>query len=150
MTNQFKTAVVNGTYISGILMLLHWMRATRFLMVSELLTPLLKILYQMVYDLLRFFALTFICFFMFVFSFTVFFIDLPVYSNLWSTTIHLFESMLGNSDFTVFDTLARPWVGKLAYIGYLLFMSITLLNFVIAIISETYDNFRHLKQSLFL
>jgi hypothetical protein len=53
----------------------------------------------------------------------------------------LFGAMLGNFNFAVFEESAYPIFSKLIFVSYLSFMMITLLNFVIAILSSTYAKF---------
>jgi hypothetical protein len=49
--------------------------------------------------------------------------------------------MLGEMDFPAFEEVAHPYLGKLLYVLYIIFMMITLLNFIIAILSDTYANY---------
>lgn len=46
--------------------------------------------------------------------------------------------MMGEMYFEDFDELENPFIGKLLMMAYLIFMSITILNLVIAILSDAY------------
>ena len=59
-------------------------------------------------------------------------------------------SMLGEMDIEVFNDYEQEYVGKILYGFYLVFMLVTLLNFVIAILSDTYAVYSSRKNSLFL
>ena len=58
--------------------------------------------------------------------------------------------MIGEMFFEDFDELTNPVVGKVLYIIYIMFMSITILNLVIAILSDAYAIYTSRHQSLFL
>jgi hypothetical protein len=108
--------------------------------ISEFLTPYIKILGHMLYDLVRFLALMLICFFMFSCIFSIWFRQLEGYETLAMTMETLFGAMLGNVDFAPFEAAPQKVQAKILYGLYLVFMMITLLNFVIAILSDTYAN----------
>ncbi|CAI2358728.1 unnamed protein product [Moneuplotes crassus] len=68
------------------------------------------------------------------------FYDIDQFSNFLEAFVHLYESALGGFDFSIFEdgTVSEPFVGKIFIGVYLLVSAILLLNFLIAIMSDTY------------
>ena len=58
--------------------------------------------------------------------------------------------MLGEMDMEIYNDYKQEYLAKLLYAFYLVFMLVTLLNFVIAILSDTYTIYSSRKNSLFL
>ena len=129
---------------------IHWMRGLLAFRVSRTLTPILIILGKMIKEFVRFLTVTGLSFFLFMFSGNVLLGELNNYSTLYKTAITLFAASLGNFDFKEFDDLPRPYEGVIYMVIYLLFMTITLLNLVIAIFSQIYSDAFHLQTALFL
>ena len=86
------------------------------------------------------------------------FSDISSYSSFKNSMITLFGSGLGNFDYTVYDSITNfdPVVGYIFITIYLLASTIMLINFLIAILSNTYglltlqNNALYLKEVIFL
>ena len=84
--------------------------------------------------------------------------DISSFSSFKSSMITLFGSGLGNFDFTIFDSITNfsPVVGYIFLAIYLLTSMIMLINFLIAILSNTYgiltlqNNALYLKEVILL
>jgi predicted transcriptional regulator len=69
------------------------------------------------------------------------FLDIPKFSNYTDAAIFMFSSSLGSFDFSVFENEVQLLDKEYGYIYLTLFLiisNITLLNFLIAILSNTY------------
>ena len=64
----------------------------------------------------------------------------------------MFSAALGEYDFSDFDkvTEVKPWIAHVLFAFYLIVMLITLLNFIIAVLSDTYSILSQKSQSLYL
>lgn len=75
---------------------------------------------------------------------TALFYDISQFRNFIEAFHHLFEAALGGFDFDIFESsnLTDPAIGKVYMSIYLLVSAILLLNFLIAIMSETYSRMK--------
>jgi len=107
----------------------------------------------MLLDLAKFLVIFGISFFIFSCIGTTLFRDHGDYESLPKTMLTLFKATLGDFDFDIFDDYSSK---TLKYTGYafmttfLIYMMITLLNFVIAILSDTYAILTEKSTSLYL
>lgn len=99
-----------------------------------------QIVIQMAKDTIKFVVIFAICLVAFaIFGYCNFY-DLEEYETFMDSLLTLYGSSLGGFDFAVFDSaqFTAVWAGKLFMIIYLLLFTILLLNFLIAILSDTY------------
>ena len=103
-------------------------------------------------DILKFLVIFGIAFIVFASVGMIMFRKIAAFQYISSATIYLFTSALGGFDFTVMDSLSNihPWWGKGFLIIFLIVMMITLLNFVIALMSDTYSILSARKDGIFL
>ena len=112
-----------------------------FLLIYEkVFGKFVQIIIQMAKDTVKFIVIFAICLVAFaIFGFCSFY-DLEPYKTFTDSVLTLYGSSLGDFDFSIFDegqhTVA--WGGKVFMILYLLLFTILLLNFLIAILSDTY------------
>ena len=73
------------------------------------------------------------------------FYDVTSYSSLSDSFRTTFQSSLGGFDYTLFDnaTYTSSTAGRIYLSIYLLVSAILLLNFLIAILNDTYDEYKH-------
>lgn len=151
--NIFGDEYINIYILITIIIAIQWVRAISAFYVSRFFGPLIKILANMLIDLVKFMVIMGISFFIFCCIGSTLFRDLTSYANIQTAMLTLFQAALGGFDFTVFydlDSTVLKTLGFIFLTGYLIFMMITLLNFVIAILSDTYAFLSNQSQSLYL
>ena len=100
-------------------------------------------------DSLIFLSILFIIFVIFALIGTGLFYDLEQYSHFFNSMVHLYESALGGFDFSIYENgKTSEAIGKLYMIIFLLATTILLLNFLIAIMSETYARLKNYSQGM--
>lgn len=106
----------------------------------------------MVIDIMKFLVIFGITMFIFSCMGLILFKGLDDYATINLTIMTLFKSCMGAFDFDPFDDLTdtSPYVGYIFMTVFIIFMMITLLNFIIAILSDTYAVLKLRSQSLYL
>lgn len=61
------------------------------------------------------------------------------FNTAWHSFISLFEAMIGNSDFTLFEGWGLQTLCLIIYMVYIAFQSIVMLNMMIAIMGDSYE-----------
>ena len=107
---------------------------------------------QMFVDILKFLVIFGISFLVFTSVGMIMFRTLDEFKNIQNASIYLFSSSLGGFDFTVMENLTtiKPIYGYIYITVFLLVMMITLLNFVIALMSDTYAILSAIRDGIFL
>ena len=108
---------------------------------------------KMIQDLLKFFIIWFFVIFMFVCVAALIFGEVHDFHNLSFIMYNYIESSLGNWDLSVYDDTTEydePLVflkhaGRIYHIMFLVVNLVLMLNFIIAILSDTYANYIELK-----
>lgn len=104
----------------------------------------------MLVDIVKFLVVSGCSFFLFCAVGNILLNDLESYSSISSALLTLFAACLGDFNFGEFDELDHPLVGIIFMSIFLIFMMVTLLNFVIAILSDTYANNQEKGTALYL
>ena len=106
----------------------------------------------MLIDVTKFMLLFMIIFMIFVAIGLQIFQDLGPYLTPKQTLITLFSACLGNFDYSSFDSASKvpPMVGYIYMTLFLILTMIMLLNFLIAILSNTYRIFTEVQIALYL
>ena len=122
------------------------------LQVSKTFGPMVKILGSMLLNVSIFMLLFVALFLIFAAIGLLIFQDLDSFSTPTLTLTTLFSACLGNFDYTIFDPAQEvsPYVGYIYLTIFLLFTMIMLLNFLIAILSNTYANLNDVQIGLYL
>ncbi len=96
LTDFYSKSFYSHTVLVPLTLLIHWVRALQVLKLSQSLTPFLKIVWLMLYDVIRFLFVTGIIFFSFCAGFYILFNNIEGYNTLPLTIETLFGAMLGN------------------------------------------------------
>ena len=117
---------------------------------TEFFGPLLKIFIKMVKDLAKFFVFYMIILIAFSGSANIYFYGNANFTSFWIAMQYLFQVSIGQLDFTVANTFTLVWpdFGKVYLWIYMLLMNLTLLNFIIALLTDTYGMMRTNSKAL--
>jgi len=139
-------------YILSILIAFQFMRLIFTLQVSRTFGPMVKILLSMLMDISIFLFLYVFLFVIFASTGQLLFQELKQFSNIGQSSKTLFAASLGDFDYDLFDNLqdGTPTVGYVYLTIFLLFTAIMLLNFLIAILSNTYAELNDVQNALYL
>ena len=131
---------------------LQFTRLVFSLQVSKTFGPMVKILGSMLLDVTVFMLLFAALFLIFNAIGQLIFQELPQFNSPIQTAITLFSWCLGNFDYNIFNnwTEVSPYVGYIFLTVFQLFTMIMLLNFLIAILSNTYANLNDVQIGLYL
>ena len=145
--NYFNIKLWNASNIA-----LQFTRVVFSLQVSKTFGPMVKILGSMLLDVTIFMLLFAALFLIFNAIGQLVFSELPAFSSPIQTAITLFSACLGNFDYTIFNncTEVSPNLGYIFLTIFQLFTMIMLLNFLIAILSNTYANLNDVQIGLYL
>jgi hypothetical protein len=119
---------------------------------SKTLGPMITIIMNMIANLCKFVIILIIIMFTFSSIGQMFFFDVPEFSTEDNSLIFLMSASLGNFNYHTFEgnfTLNK-YYGYAYLTIYLLFTNVTLLNFLIAILSSTYDVLSTKSNALYL
>lgn len=139
-------------YTLSILSAIQLTRLVFSLQVSRTFGPMVKILFSMMKELIIFLFLYVLLFLIFASTGQLLFQELKEFSNIGQSSKTLFASSLGNFSYDLFDTITvtPPEVGYIFLTIFLLFTAVMLLNFLIAILSNTYAELNVVKNALYL
>ena len=142
----------NINYVLATLMGLQFTRLILSLQVSKTFGPMVKILGSMLLDVIIFMLLFAVIFLIFASIGLQIFQDLDQFLTPTQTLITLFSACLGNFDYAIFDiaTKVPPMVGYIYMTLFLILTMIMLLNFLIAILSNTYRILTDVQIGLYL
>ena len=135
----------------GAIILLQYLRIFIKFQGSRTFGPLIRTLISMLYQLMLF-SLFIIIMLGFIFGGRIAFVEFNQFRSFSSTALFLFDALLGNYKFSVFDNsqFGLGVYGKIYLMAYLIISNIVLLNFLIAILSDTYSHLNEKKQGLYL
>jgi len=123
------------------------------LQMSRIFGPMVKILGNMLVDLATFLCMFLLVFLIFTCASQLLFHQIDGYGDFISCAITLYSASLGDFSFSDFDSASSSFTKSLGYaflVIYLTVSMITLLNFLIAILSNTYDLLTEQKNALYL
>jgi hypothetical protein len=136
----------------AILLALQFTRLVLSLQVSRTFGPMVKILLSMGVDLIVFLFLFAAIFFVFAGAGQILFEELDGYSDMIEGMKTLFASSMGEFDYGTYDDLKAmdPYVGYVFVTVFIILVTIMLMNFLIAILSNTYELLNEVKNGLYL
>ena len=142
----------NLKVVLAILLAIQFTRLVLALQVSRTFGPMVKILASMLVNVLIFLVLYAAMFFIFVGAGQLLFAELDAYKDMGEAMKTLFASSIGEFDYSTYDELkdVNPYVGYIFITVFLIMISIMLLNFLIAILSNTYELLNDVKNGLYL
>ena len=111
---------------------------------------LVQIIIKMLINSIKFLSILLILIILFTVVANVSFYDIPGYSSFYESFISMHSSALGGFDFSVFDSSSHVsyYARKLLIAAYLLITVVMLMNFLIAILSDTYSFYLTQSKSL--
>ena len=142
----------NIKFVLAILLAIQYIRLVLALQVSRTFGPMVKILTSMIVDVAIFLFLFVAMFFIFAGAGELLFEELDEYKDIVESLKTLFSSCLGEFEYETYDELksVNPHVGYVFITVFLIIISIMLLNFLIAILSNTYELLNDVKNGLYL
>lgn len=144
---------IRGLFAAGLMIAFQWIRVFYILQAIKMFGPLFAILFNLIYELLRFSVLFLMIFVIFWSAGSVIFFNIPEFNDAWKGVPYLISASLGDVDFSVFEydnSYLEKEYGWLFLILFLLMSNIVLLNFLIAILSNKYTELEHKSKLLYL
>ena len=151
MIASYNDSYLNTLISSAIILCLQWSRVFLILQLSKTFGPMIEIISAMIKLLVVFAFLFAAIMVIFMFTGVVLFYDVTEFKTLSSTVRYLFAAALGSFDFSTYEqgmTVSKN-IGYLYIALYEILMNITLLNFLIAILSEIYVFLKERSNSLY-
>ena len=128
-----------------------WLRLMIMLRLTKFLGPLLKMIYNMLWDISIFMVLFAIILVIYSSIGNLLFYTESGYGNFQDTMVTLFGSALGNFDLNALDSSNKgEVVGKIFIISFVILWNILILNLLIAILSSTYALLEEKKLVLYI
>jgi hypothetical protein len=128
-----------------------WFRILLLFRLTRFLGPLVKMIQNMMTDILIFMILFLIQLIIFASVGNLLFASVTEYSSFYEANITLFSSALGNFDFTVLDDSDKSWYISDSFLFVFLILNLVLLlNLLIAILSSTYALLENKKLVLYI
>ena len=151
LSASFNTTYLNTLISSAIILWLQWSRVFLVLELSKTFGPMIEIIYAMIKLIVVFTILFAAILVIFIFTGVVLFYDLNEFKTFDSAFRYLFSVALGNFDFSIYEQgmTVNKNIGYLYIILYEILMNITLLNFLIGILSEIYASLKDKSTSLY-
>jgi hypothetical protein len=129
----------------------YWIRIILMLKLSSTFGPLIQIFIKMSQDMGTFFGLFFLQIVAFSAVGVLSFGEIHEYNDLPSAVIMIFQTAMGNWDFTIYDVLSeeRRVIGIIFHFILICVNLLLLLNLMIALMSDTYADLSEFKKSLY-
>lgn len=140
-------------YVYGLFIMIQWMRIVLIFKLNSFISPMLSIIQNMLKDISKFCVIYLFIVLVFWASGKILFSLTPGYDSEFETFKTLFASSFGSFNFKIFSSdknLLTKSHGNWFLMSYLIISNIVLLNFIIAVISNTYTNLRSVSNSLYL
>ena len=152
-TESFNDPLIKGVFGAGLITSLQWWRVFFILQASKTFGPLIEILLSLIKELLKFLAIYGLIFAVFISAGWCMFYNYSDFKETnWRGFLYLLSASLGNFDFSLFtqdQTYLQKEYGWIYLILFLVFTSIILTNFLIAILSNTYTEMQSKKRILY-
>ena len=118
----------------------------------RILGPLVNTFFSMLHDIAKFSLLYLIIFMIFVFVSSISMVENEGFNDVWKSIKSIFMISMGQFDFDAFTNvkMVKEWFISLFIFILIAILNITLLNFVIAILSNTYEKLQSLSLSVYL
>ena len=132
--------LVSPILLFSIIVYFQWSRVTMILSLSKTFGPMIEMISAMIKELFVFTLLFFLIFLIFLFTGKILFFQLNEFSTFNLAAQYLFYAILGGFSFETFNAnmVISKYIGYAFIILYVVFTNITLLNFLIAILSDIY------------
>jgi len=136
----------------ALLLAIQYIRLVIALQVSRTFGPMVRILRSMILDISIFLLLFAAILAVFAGAGQLLFAELKEYSNLGESIKVLFATSIGEFHFETYDPLTDvdPYVGYVFVTIFVLMFNIALLNFLVAILTTTYELLNSVKNGLYL
>ena len=131
---------VSPILLFSLIVYFQWSRVTMILRLSKTFGPMIEIISAMIKELFVFTLLFFLIFLIFLFTGKILFFQINEFSTYNLAAQYLFYAILGGFSFETFNAnmVISKYIGYAFIILYVVFTNITLLNFLIAILSDIY------------
>lgn len=154
MANFEKNLSFKFEYLFSISITCLILRIAVILQFNEKIGPLIKIVGKLSMDFFNFFLIYLILTIMFAIVGNINFMnELTIFEGFFQSFLTVIDASLGNYDFEVFHNLSNAnmvFLGEIYLITLVLIFNILLLNFIIAILSNTYNIFDNRSNGLYL
>ena len=146
--DQYFGAVI----AAGITVSFQIFRVLLRLQASKTFGPLIKIIQLMIKNVMQFGIILWLILLIFIVLGRVIFNKVQDFRSYEGAIKYLFNAALGNFDFETFDVYNNnyKYYGYFYLVTYIILIAITLLNFLIAILSSTYDEYRNKSTGVYL
>ena len=146
---KFKEIKPDQQLITICIMFLIFLKATLGLVYTEALGELVQIILRMIEDSIRFLFLFTILMVFFAVIGHMLYYDLDEFESFPQSFTTMYQAALGDFDFSIFDgRYFDDYVGRIYMCIYLLISAILLLNFLIAIMSDTFTRLSEYDKGL--
>ena len=108
---------------------------------------LIRMIFKMIDGTKVFFGVLCMVVLAFASSFTVLFKDTENYSTFWRSVMSVFGLLVGNFSIEEINDSSLPFLANILLLIFLLFVSITVLNLMIAMVSDKYDEVTNNSQA---
>ena len=127
-----------------------WVRFLLMLQLTKVFGPMLRIIIVMIGEVFKFLFIWIIILLTLTSISQLLFGELEAYQDYFTVSLTTFGTALANYDFSDFDDLdLGPMVGKIFVVFSLIINAVVLLNFIIAILADTYSNLMSNKLGLY-
>lgn len=150
--NQFEHGKFLFKYFVVILTCFQFLRIIGQMRINKIFGPMVKTMTLMIKDVIMYLAFMSTIFFIFWWIGQLLFQEITSFDSTYSSSQYLFSALLGNMNFADFDELddVPTEIGKLYIVIYILVCAIMLLNFLIAILTNTHSRIVKYERSLYL
>lgn len=152
ITVYYRESFLDMTLVTGLYMMIQWTRMIIVFRVNSFIGPMIKIIENMLFEIIKFIIIYGLILIVFASSGYLFFIRVEGYSTITDAFISLLSASLGSFDFTPFeskDMVLSTSFGYYFLILYLVISNIVLLNFIIAILANTYNKLIGVSKALY-
>jgi hypothetical protein len=144
LTVYYRESFLDMTLVFGLYMMIQWARMLIVLRVNSFIGSMIRIIENMLFEIIKFLIIYLLILVVFTSSAHLFFMRVSGYSTMTDSFITLFSASLGSFDFTPFrskEMVLSTSFGYYFLILYLIITNIVLLNFIIAILTNTYNKY---------
>lgn len=136
----------------SILLAVHSTRALFLLLVSKTFGPMVEIIINMLREVLKFAVILMSIIFIFIGSMRLLWVPIPQFKDNTQSFLTLFSASLSSFSFSIFEEnmAVNKWYGYVSMMIFLLISAVTLLNFLIGIISNVYNTLSEISIGLYL
>ena len=153
LSKAYDEKFLSMDVLMALYMATQWVRILFIFKVSQLLGPMLSILYSMLFNIVKLMSIYWLVLLVFASSGRLFFVQIEQYETYIDSVITLFSASLGNFSFSIYEDPRLETPARYGYtfiIAYLIITNIILLNFIISVLSLVYDQIRELGNLVYL